>query len=251
MATISDLIPGVVKLLGNRGDVAALAVQAIADSVIEITNNYPFEELRETGPLVQFTAGINQYQPSFFVQPPPSLGVQHVWNKLVSWFFYLQPPVNLSTIGSIGYANPGYNLRFRDIEDLEVLANTLSLPQFWSQLGNGFLYVAATPNLAYYTYQRYQYLHPFTFPATGFDAILITELWWDIFQYAAAERVALDLRMQDVADRMHNKLWGDPEFQRSSGGRGQPGLIARRISQTQKNQARSTRSVRMIGRQGY
>jgi|SRR5882757_2800523 len=251
MATIVDLVPAVVKLLGNRGDVAALATQAIADSIIEITNNYPFEELRETGPLVQFTAGQNQYVPSFFVQPPIG-GITHVWNKLVSWFFYLQPPVNLSTIGSIGYANPGYNLRFRDIEDLEVLANTLSLPQFWSQLGNGFLYVAATPNLPYFTYQRYQWLHPFTSPAAlNSDPVYVTQLWWDIFEYAAAERVALKLRMQDVADRMHNKLYGDPEFQRSSGGRGEPGLIARRISQTQKNQSRSTRSVRMIGRQGY
>lgn len=251
MATLGDLTSGVVQLLGNRGDVAALATQALADSIIEITNNYPFEELRETGPLVQFTPGVNQYLPSTFVQPAGGGNPQHVWNKLVSWFFYLQPPVNLSTIGSIGYANPGYNIRFRDIEDLEVLANTLSLPQFWSQLGNGFLYVAATPNLAYFTYQRYQYLHPFTFPATPFNVVLITELWWDIFQYAAAERVALKLRMQDVADRMHSKLYGDPEFQRSSGGRGEPGLIARRISQTQKNQSRSTRSVRMIGRQGY
>ena len=246
--TIATLVPAVVQLLGNRGDVAALATQAIADSIVEISNNYPFEELRETGPLVQFSPGVNQYLPSFFVQPSGN----HVWNKLVSWFFYLQPPVNLSTIGSIGYANPGYNIRFRDIEDLEVLANTLSLPQFWSQLGNGFLYVAATPNLPYFTYQRYQFLHPFTQPvALNTDPILITQLWFDIFEYAAAERVALKLRMQDVADRMHQKLYGDPEFQRSSGGRGEPGLIARRISQTQKNQSRSTRSVRMIGRQGY
>jgi hypothetical protein len=87
--------------------------------------------------------------------------------------------------------------------------------------------------------------------ALNSDPVLITQLWFDIFEYAAAERVALKLRMQDVADRMHSKLYGDPEFQRSSGGRGEPGLIARRISQTQKNQSRSTRSVRMIGRQGY
>lgn len=250
MATINDMILPVVKLLGNRGDVAALATQEIADACTELSNNYPFEELRETGPLVQFTSGQNTYSPSFFLTTgttPP-----RVFNKVVSWFFYLQPPVNLSTVGSVGYANPGYNLRFRDIEDMEVLANTLSLPQFWSQLGTGDLIVAATPNQSYYTYMRYQFLQLFTSPvALNSDPILLPNTWWDIIQYASAERIALQLRMQDVADRFHTKLFGDPEFQRSSGGRGQPGLIARRISQTQKNQSRSTRSVRMIGRSVY
>jgi len=135
---------------------------------------------------------------------------------------------------------------------MEVLANTLSLPQFWSQLGTGDFIVAATPNQAYYTYSRYQFLHPMTAPvALNTDPVLLPTTWYDIIEYGAAERVALLLRMEDVADRLHQKLFGDPEFQRSSGGRGKPGLIARRISQTQKNQSRSTRSVRIMGRSVY
>ena len=131
----------------------------------------------------------------------------------------MQPPVNLTTQGSIGYANPGYNLRYRDIEDMEVLANTLSLPQFWSELGDTNFIVAATPNTAYYTYVRYQFKQLFTEPIplatdTNSDS---TSTWYDIAQYAAAERIALQLRMQDVADRYHRILFGDPEFQRSSG----------------------------------
>lgn len=244
--TIASLTPAVVRLLGNRGDVAALATQQIADATVELSNNYPFEELRETGPIVQFTPGINTYNPQFFVQPATGGNPQHIWNKCISWFFYLQPPVNLTTVTAVGYANPGYNIVYRDIENLEVLANTLSLPQFWAQLGTGNIIVGASPQSAYYTYQRYQFLHPFTYPAIASDPILLPELWYDIIQYASAERIALQLRMQDVADRYHKILFGDPEFQRSSGGRGQPGLIARRISQTQKNQARSTRSIRMV-----
>jgi hypothetical protein len=243
--TIAALTPSVVKLLGNRGDVAALTPEAMGNVVEELSNNYPFEELRITGPLVQFTSGINQYNPSFF-QATPSGGNPFTLNKVVSWFFYLQPPTNLTTVSSTGYANPGYNLKFRDVEDLEVLANTLSLPQFWSWLGS-FLYVAATPNQAYYTYVRYQWLHPFTGPiALSTDPIYMPATWYDIIEYATAERIALNLRMEDVATRYHNVLFGDPEFQRSSGGRGQPGLIARRTSQTQKNQSRSTRAMRVV-----
>lgn len=249
MATIQDFILPVIRLMGNRGDVAALATQEIANTIIELSNNYPFEELRETGPLVKFTPGINTYSPSFLLMPTTPA---RVFNKIISWFFYLQPPVNFTGSGSVGAANPGYNIRFRDIEDMEVLANTLSLPQFWSQLGTGNFIVAATPNLAYYTYARYQYLHPMTAPvALTTDAVLLPTTWYDIIEYGAAERIALQLRMEDVADRFHQKLFGDPEFQRSSGGRGQPGLIARRISQIQKNQSRSTRSMRLIGRSQY
>ena len=121
MATLNDLIPTVVELLGNRGDVAAKAPQALADAITEFTNNYPFEELRETGPVVQFTPGVDTYLASFFIKVPPPFTPQHIWNKTVSWFFYLQPPINLMANPQLGYANPGYNLIFRDIEDMEVL----------------------------------------------------------------------------------------------------------------------------------
>jgi len=237
--TIQSFIGPVVKLLGNRTDAAALATQEIADAIIELSNNYPFEQLRETGPIVQFTARQNEYHASFFVQPATGGAPQHIWNKCISWFFYLQTPVSLASTPSQS-SNPGYNLRYIDIEDLEVLTNTLSLPTYWSQLGqtipfaddpdDPLLYVAACPQQAYYTYQRYQFLHPFTYPAANTDPILLPTNWYDIAQYCAAERIALQLRLQDVADRYHKILFGDPEFERSSGGRGQPGLIARRIS---------------------
>lgn len=251
MATIADMIPPIVKLLGNRGDVAALATQEVADTVIELSNDYPFEELRETGPLVQLVPGQNTYALNYFLALAVGGNPQHVLNKIISWFYYIYPPTNLSTspVGASN-ANSGYNLKFRDMEDLEVLINVLTVPIFWSWLGDD-LFVAGTPNQASYTYVRYSFLHPFTSPiALNTDAILLPQNWWDIIQYGAAERIALQLRMSDVADRFHQKLYGDPEFQRSSGGRGQPGLIHRRISQTQKNQARSVRSIKVM-RGGY
>lgn len=247
MATLNDMVLPIVQLLGNRGDVAALCAEAIGDTVIELSDNYPFEQLRETGPLVQFVIGQSAYTPEFFMKPGLIGGNAKIFNKVVSWFFYLQQPVNLAANPNIGNNNPGYNLIFRDMENLEVLYNTISLPQFWSQVGNETVYVAATPRSTYYTYMRYQYLHPLTAPVPLLaDPLLLPTTWYDIIQYGSAERIALKLRMSDVADRFHQKLFGDPEFQRSSGGRGQPGLIARRTSQTQKNQARTTRSVRLI-----
>jgi hypothetical protein len=244
ITTLNTLAPNVTKLLGNRTDVAALAVQQLADAITEFSDNYPFEELRETGPLVQFTPFVNTYNPNFFLATPIG-GVQHTLSKVVSWFFYLQPPTTFSPSSTNSASNPGYNIVFKDVENLEVLLNTLTLPQFWTWMGAN-IFVAATPNQAYYTYMRYQFLHPFSYPAVGTDPVLIPYKWYDIAQYAAAERIALQLRLQDVAQRYHTTIFGDPEFERSSGGRGQPGLIARRTSQTQKNQSRTTRSIRVV-----
>ncbi len=242
--TIAALTPGVISLLGNRSDVAAKVPQSMGESITELSNDYPFEELRISGPVVQFTPGVSQYDPTFF-QAPATETNPYTLNKVISWFFYLQPPVNLLG-AAFGNTNPGYNLIFRDIENLEVLINTVTLPQFWSWIG-GSLYIAATPLRPYYNYIRYQWVHPFTEPvAASTDTIYLPPTWYDIIKYATAERIALSLRMEDVADRYHNILFGDPEFQRSSGGRGQPGLISRRISQTQKNQQRSTRSIRVM-----
>lgn len=255
--TIAALTPNVTQLLGNRTDVAALVPDAMAAAVVELSNNYPFEELRVTGPTVQFTPGVNAYPSSFF-EAPPSGGVTYTFNKMVSWWFYLQPPVSFSGGGPIGAANPGYNLVFRDIENLEVLVNTLTLPQFWSQLGaqgspvaglsDATFYVAACPNVAYYTYARYQWLHPFSDTPLSTDPIYLPTTWNDIIEYATAERIALKLRMKDVVMRYHQVLFGDPLFEATSGAKGMPGLIFRRTSQTQKNQSRSTRSVRLVRR---
>jgi hypothetical protein len=229
----------------------------MGNAIIELSDNYPFEQLRVTGPTVQFTPGVNSYPSSFFERPQGGNPFPFTFNKMISWWFYLQPPVTFAGGGLVGQANPGYNLVFRDVENIEVLLNTLTLPQFWSQMGaqgaavagipDATFYVAATPNIAYFTYARYQFLHPFTAPvALSGDAIYLPTTWYDIIEYATAERIALVLRMQDVADRFHQKIFGDPMFEATSGARGMPGLIFRRTSQTQKNQARSTRSVRMV-----
>jgi hypothetical protein len=240
MATIADLVPSVTKLLGNRSDVANLAPEKMGEAIKELSNNYPFEELRITGPTVQLTQRVNKYSPSFF-QAATSGTNPYTFNKVVSWFLYLQTPSALTGTG-VGTANPGYQLKFKDIEDLEVLANTLTLPMFWSQLGS-YLYLAGVPNRAYSTYLRYQWLHPFTNPiAAGTDTIYLPDTWYDIIEMSTAERIALELRMSDVADRFHVKLFGDPKHP------GTPGLIAQRVSQTQKNQSRSTRSIRIVGR---
>jgi hypothetical protein len=232
MATINDFVAPVTQLLGNRTDVAALVPYNLSQAVMELSNDYPFEELRETGPTTQFTAGVNEYPLTQFLVQATSPAPQHQLGKILSWYVYYS--------GSTG---AGYNLQFRDMSDLEVLWNvTSSIPQFWSWLGQSTtsLYVAATPSQDYYTYCRYQYLHPFSTTAVGTDPVLLPPTWYDIINYATAERIALILRMSDVADRFHMKLFGDPKR------RGDVGLIAARTSQTRKNQSRTTRSMRVM-----
>lgn len=225
----------VTQLLGNRADILNYFVQETSDAIIEISDNYPFEELRETGPLITLTAGVNTYAPTAFLQPPTLINpIQHQLGKVLSWFLYYSPP------GTVGSSGAGYNLTFKDIQDIETLLNTTAtVPQFWSWLGNE-LYLASTPSQDYTTYMRYQFLHPFSSPPVITDTVLLPATWFDIISYSAAERIALDLRMQDVADRFHMKLHGDPKRPKELG------LISARTSQTNKNQSRTTRSMRVM-----
>jgi hypothetical protein len=246
---ISDRTQAVVRLLGNRSDVAALVPEQMAGAVKELSDTYPFEELRVTGPVKQFTPGQGAYPSSFFEQPQGGNPFPYVFNKMISWWVYLEAPTSFQGGSLTGGSNPGYGLKFRDIENLEVLINTLTTPMFWSQFGaqgsavagntDDTFYIAGVPNQAYYTYARYQFLHPFSAVPAPTDAIYMPATWSDIIEYATAERIALQLRMSDVADRFHMKLFGDPKHP------GEVGLIRQRVSQTQKNQSRTTRGIKI------
>jgi hypothetical protein len=91
---------------------------------------------------------------------------------------------------------------------------------------------------------RYQVEHPFSTPPSGQDDFLLDNDWREIAEYAAAERGAINLRMTDYATNYHQILFGDPEFERSSGGRGNPGLIFRRISQMEGDSESQMRQIR-------
>jgi hypothetical protein len=91
---------------------------------------------------------------------------------------------------------------------------------------------------------RYQVEHPFSSPPSGADDFLLDNDWREIAEYAAAERGAINLRMTDYATNYHTILFGDPEFERSSGARGNPGLIFRRISQMESDSESQMKQIR-------
>lgn len=214
-------------------------------SVLELAKDYWFQGLQATGPFVNFIGGQSQYEPSYFSQPADSaLDL----NKVVSFFMYYQLGLTEATLQT-NTTNPGVVLRYREIASAENTMAITSFPGYWSRW-QGQIFISPNPMSAYLVFMRYQKQHPWTIvddkPApTGDDVILLDDDWQDIVEYAAAYRGAISVRLFDIATNIHNILYGDPEFQRSGGLKGQPGLIFGRVSQYQRDSSTTTRSIQL------
>src|ERR1700688_4747976 len=109
---------GVWAKLSNRQDVFTSGPQWIADTVLELSQSFPFQGLeRSTTTPVQLTNGVFQYPFSTWVNPG-DIPVNNPFNanpKLIpSFFMFYQNPLNPVT----GY-NPGIGLTYKSIDSLE------------------------------------------------------------------------------------------------------------------------------------
>lgn len=213
---------------------------------LELSENYPFPGLQITGPtiaLTQYKAGPYTY--SNFQQAGDA-GLE--LNKFDSFFCYYQgaPVVN--------QANTGFQLKYKSINDLEILMNQLGPPTYWTR-HDGNIYFAMQPDQAnfYYVYLRYQKEHPFPNRGTasaGTDPIYFPNSWQDIVEVCVAERLAkFDFNLNKRAADFYQMVYGDPKFQATGGTQGSPGLIFARTSQTQRDQTTTTRTMRLRMRQ--
>jgi hypothetical protein len=228
LATIADLVPGVRKALQNRDEVTPqVAAPWIQKSLKEITRIVPFMELQSTGPLQFLTVNQYSYPVAFFLNPGDDYGEHSSLSIFVDY-------PNNTIAYPLNYQTP------RAIEPLLHIPG--GLPSKWTRYGTQIL-VGPQPNQTYNIFMRYQRKHPFNDANLPTSPVLIDETWFDIIEYAAAERGAIELRWNDQAKFLHDILFGDPEFQTSDGKKGRPGLIFARKLQMEQDEGQNVRQV--------
>jgi hypothetical protein len=237
---INDLVPGVLRKLGNRTDVTPFVPFWIKDAVIELTESYPFEELKVTGPLLQFKTNVFEYPITYFTNN------NEIPTIINSW--YVSYSTTLPVPGATNNNNTGRYLKFRTIPVLDVMSKISGVPSKWTRNGKNFI-VGQAPNAAYATQMRYQREHPFLcslFDASGLltQTIQMPASWSIIVEFEAAMIGAYENRMLDYAKMYHDVLYGDPEFQET--GRGNPGLIFSRTSNYDRDGSMNERQLQMV-----
>lgn len=226
---LDDLYEDITDALQERTDISnETMAKYSARTIREVTEKYPFEELRETGPQVVLSQGVSSYNWQIFTNNSDDV------NWLESFVIYIDPPSNTITT-TLDYKTP---------KAIEVMISpaTLGLPSRWSRFGDQIL-IGPTPAQPYTVFARYQAKHRFSNPPADNDAIMLPLNWYDVIAYGAAERIAVKKRWNDQAKFLHDLLWGDPDFQRSGGLTGRPGLIAAHTTQPERDQLFNSRQV--------
>lgn len=227
---VSDLIPQVQALLGGRTDIVSQIPGWIQAAIFELTESYPFEELRVVGPTVTLPIPSPNAQCtnpiSFFLNPTDKNCPQ-----VVAFSLYVDYPAN-NVLRQLDYRTP---------QVIDSLGTFQSIPIYWTRFGPTIV-LAPPPQQPFAVFMRYQREHPFT-PDIISSPVLMPASWTEIINYSAAERAASSLRSDDYIQRFHNILFGDPEYQVSGGVRGRPGLIAARTFQIQRDQSNNTRRL--------
>lgn len=219
---------GVWLKLAQRGDVVTFGPQWIADAILELSRDYPFEQLERTGPVVQMVNGQYEYPIAFF-----TISGDTVANLVPSFFMYYNVP-----LAGVPAYNPGIGLMYKSVDSLELMFSTPGTPAYWSRWNNK-IFIAPQPNNTYYSYMRYQVQHPFTTPVALNDPILLPDEWREIIEYAASVRGAGDLRMLDYQQSYRQILFGDPKKPSDVG------LIAARVMQMESDTV-SNQGMRQI-----
>lgn len=236
---VSDLIIGTRRKLAGRTDQDQNIPLWIKAAILELTENFPFEELKVTGPVVNFVIGQSQYAATYFTNGNEKA------TQLYSWFRW-----NNSTPTSVEDTSvQGMIIKFRTMAVVEPMTKVSAPPTRWTRWGSNNVIVGNNPDQAYSTYWRYQRAHYFP-PDTDITEINATEIkmpdsWQELIEYAAAMRGAWELRMLDYAGAYKTLLYGDPKFQ-ISGTDGQPGLIFQRTSQFMRDASNNERALQPI-----
>lgn len=241
---VGDVVDELPNILAGRQIDPVRGAAACRKAVRELSNDYAFQGLQNTGPNFNFTSGVFQYTPEFFKQPSDAgLGIRRV----ISFFMYYTVPFIPAV--SMGQASPGINLKYVDPQTIENYINVVTLPTAYTRFNGNFL-IGPCPDKAYTGYMRYQLEH--AFPNAGIpaneleDVIFLDNDWQDIVEYATAMRYAIATRLLDYAKDFREILYGDPKFQLSGGQEGQPGLIFRRVSMQERYGSMSTKRMQVV-----
>lgn len=236
--TLQDLKSDILDALQNRTDVSDATIANYASKAIrEISQNYPFEELRSTGPGFALTPGVAIYPITNWMNTSTiEPGGFDVYAMPVSMGLYVDYPNN-TVVQPIDYKTP------KGIEVMLAPA-VQGIPSKFTRFGAN-LSLGPVPDNYYTTFLRYQARHPFTSvaPSALTEKVFMPLEWFDILAYATAERIAVVKRWNDQATYLHDILYGDPEFQTSEGKRGRPGLISARLFQPEQDAKYNSRQL--------
>ena len=241
--TVGDLYQVIQDNCAGRSFPEPKMAAWIRKTVYELAKDYWFQGLQRTGPFVNFTKGQSLYAPDFFMQTEDQ-GLDIL--KVGSFFMYYEVGLQPSQVEA-GGTHPGVQLRYRFIASAENTMAIQSFPSYWSRWGSNF-YISPNPIKGYLAFMRYQFENPFPLAGTeneGDDVILLDNDWQDIVEYAASMRASNSIRLLDYSNDFHTILYGDPEFQRSGGTKGKPGLIYGRTSQYERDSVTTTRSIQI------
>lgn len=256
--TVNTLINKVAAALQNRSDVSESQTNPemrpsawIRDALREITANWPFEELRVTGPQVTIGPGLG-YQGSNYMYPVSSFMNKGDDMTLMEDPVIFLTPGQAASVGVIATTSNlvAYSMDYLTPKAIQpLLFIPGGVPFKYTRYGNMFWF-GSQPGQPYTVYLPYQVRHPFDESNLTSSPVRVPPDWFDIVAFAAAERGAVMLRWNDQATFLHNLLYGDPKFQMSGGEEGRPGLIAARILQPERDKRMSPVQV-MIGAQRY
>jgi len=255
MAQINDLIQPVVSKVRQRTELLPFFPYYIAQAIIDLTQNTEFEDLKTTGPLVNFQTQLAEYP---IINNPFIWSVDYFLTHVNAWFVYFNPGGTV-TPG----VSTGKELDKRDIRIVEPMSKVLGIPSVFTQQGsyknNGKLIVGQMPDNPYPTQMRYQRQHPFNIPYAQMlqainDASLCTKLgsstifmpddWSDIIVYYAAEKICDDVGMSEIGQTYHQKLFG----YKDKHGSDHPGLITVKNTEEERNSIVNSRALRPIVR---
>jgi len=226
--TINDLIPEVVNALQGRTDVSTLVPLYMKRTLQELTDNYPFEALKVTGPTVSLTQNVSTYPASFFLNPGDDYTIHS------SFAIFVDFPKN-TVVTPVVYKTPAA---------LEVMITqaTKGIPSRWTRYGTQIM-LGPTPQSPFSIFFRYQKRYQFEESNLSATPILVDPEWEEIAIYETAERITIVKRWNDQATYLHGIVYGDPEYQSSEGKRGRPGLFSARLFQQEKDEQQGTRQL--------
>ena len=249
MSIISDLIPQVAAYLQNRSDVAEGQTNTqmnpsswIQSALMEITANYPFEELRTVGPLATIGPGLGvggsnyMYAITTFLNINSGTGLPDDYTLMEDPVIFLTTAQALS-VGLVGTVSgvSAYGMDYLSPKAIQpIIFIGGGIPFKYTRYGPNFWF-GTQPGSNFNVYLPYQIRHPFNSSNLPNSPVFVPPDWIDIICYAAAERGAVNLRWNDQATFIHQILYGDPDYQRTGGKQGRPGLIAAKLFQPERD----------------
>lgn len=260
---INDLVQPVVYKLRQRTDLMSSMPYYIALAILDLTQNISFEQLKQTGPLANFIVNqaeypVQGYDINGVTGNPFVSAVDHKITFIDAWFVYFTPS-GVITPGQ----STGKEIDKRDLRVVEPMSKILGIPSLYTIHGaktnNGKIIVGQMPDNPYACQMRYQRQHPFNIPFGKVvnainNSVLSNDLaqsyvymeddWSDIVVMYAAEKCAMDVGMNEIAQTYHQALFGYKDKYGSS----MPGLVTVKQTGEQRNTGFNSRALRPIVR---